>query len=397
MSRLYVAALLMMCVVLEQTEGFMLHRPAFQASRTGCKSGAARIAGRVGRVVDSAPAGAAVTWTSTNPLEEHRMIMETQSAAWRVVFTALAGAALLNLGTLDGLLVSTWGSVQHKGWLRHDLFEPWVAMWSFFFWIHGWLFLDVVATHDRAPARLKGLRRYRIQDQTHLLKLQQAGAKEPPAQSAPAAPTATTTAAVALPQPNRWYGGWFLEFSIYMLPLFALSKYTDIFAARRAALAFAAPTFLTFVGQIFGGLVLYDGFFFMSHLLMHRLPSSLYRIVHGKHHRNSEVRASDSVRLDVPEEVVNVLCSISALRLLQAHPLSRAVYNVVITFMLVELHSGWDLPWMPQNLYPRFFAGSRRHHAHHKSGNIYFQKFFQYLDNPYNWLRKRQAISNYSI
>jgi hypothetical protein len=44
---------------------------------------------------------------------------------------------------------------------------------------------------------------------------------------------------------------------------------------------------------------------------------------------------------------------------------------------------------MPQNLFPSFFAGSRRHHAHHKVGSVYFQKFFRYLDDPYNWLRKR--------
>ena len=52
------------------------------------------------------------------------------------------------------------------------------------------------------------------------------------------------------------------------------------------------------------------------------------------------------VRLTGVEETTDVVCSIMALRLLRAHPLSRCLYNIVITFLLVELH--WlvssDLP-----------------------------------------------------
>ena len=45
------------------------------------------------------------------------------------------------------------------------------------------------------------------------------------------------------------------------------------------------------------------------------------------------------------EEVVDVACSIAGLRIMGAHPASRCLYNVVITFLLVELHCGYDHPW----------------------------------------------------
>jgi hypothetical protein len=38
--------------------------------------------------------------------------------------------------------------------------------------------------------------------------------------------------------------------------------------------------------------------------------------------------------------VVDTACSIAAVNLTGAHPLSRAVYNVVIVYLLCEIHSG---------------------------------------------------------
>jgi sterol desaturase/sphingolipid hydroxylase (fatty acid hydroxylase superfamily) len=97
------------------------------------------------------------------------------------------------------------------------------------------------------------------------------------------------------------------------------------------------------------------------------------------------------VRLTVVEEVIDVMCSIAALRLLGAHPLSRCAYNVVITFLLVELHCGYDLPWQAQNVVPgAVVGGSRRHHLHHARGGAgHYQKFFTYLDDGAAFLARR--------
>ena len=138
----------------------------------------------------------------------------------------------------------------------------------------------------------------------------------------------------------------------------------------------------TVAREIVGGLFLYDFFFWFGHVALHKLaPRRLYGRLHGKHHVSRDVRASDTVRLTVFEETVDVMCSIAALRILRAHPLSRCLYNVVITGLLVELHCGYDMPWSPQNVVPgNVVAGSRRHHMHHAASRVYFQKFFTWMD-----------------
>ena len=43
-----------------------------------------------------------------------------------------------------------------------------------------------------------------------------------------------------------------------------------------------------------GGLFLYDALFFVGHFALHRVPG-LFAPLHGKHHKNFDVRASDTV------------------------------------------------------------------------------------------------------
>jgi hypothetical protein len=86
------------------------------------------------------------------------------------------------------------------------------------------------------------------------------------------------------------------------------------------------------------------------------------------------------------------------------------LYNFVITGLLTELHCGYitiiyyikyiliiklllffryDLPLSPQNVIPfDIVAGSRKHHIHHRNGNVYFQKFFCYFDNLFGFIEK---------
>jgi hypothetical protein len=65
----------------------------------------------------------------------------------------------------------------------------------------------------------------------------------------------------------------------------------------------------------------------------------------------------------------------------QAHYLTRAIFDVIIVYLLVELHSGIDAPWMIANVIPwRIWGGSREHFHHHVDGSCSFQKFFTYAD-----------------
>ena len=120
----------------------------------------------------------------------------------------------------------------------------------------------------------------------------------------------------------------------------------------------------------------------------HRVPW-LYKLAHKKHHSTLNVRAIDTVRLTPGEEVLDVACSIAALNLLGAHPMSRCVYDVCIVYLLTELHSGYRAPWMLQDVVPGgLWAGSRRHDEHHRVGTVYYQKFFCWIDNTLGYVRK---------
>lgn len=63
------------------------------------------------------------------------------------------------------------------------------------------------------------------------------------------------------------------------------------------------------------------------------------------------------------------------------HKLSKLLHNVVVTYLLVEAHCGFDLPFMSHRLFPAVFGGSVRHQIHHQVGKVYFHQFFRYLDD----------------
>ena len=131
-------------------------------------------------------------------------------------------------------------------------------------------------------------------------------------------------------------------------------------------------------------LLIYDGLFFAGHNLLHRIPA-LYHKVHRKHHRMRAVRAGDSIRHTFLDGWWDVVCAVAALMILKANALSRAVFNVIAIFFIVEAHSGMDFPFSASNIIPGgLLAGPRAHDLHHQLGDRNFQKFFTYLDRLFS-------------
>lgn len=196
-----------------------------------------------------------------------------------------------------------------------------------------------------------------------------------------------------MPTPEKWHSSaWLFEVPLYVIPLFIW----DIMIPRRAAriATFGPPTFLGITKDVIGGLLLYDFVFFFAHLTMHKVPL-FYKWFHKKHHTAKEVRACDQVRLSGVEEFIDVGISIWALRALGAHPVSRTIYNLIITFLLTELHCGYDFPWSLQNIVPfGLVNGSRGHHYHHRAGKHYYQKFFCTLDRVFGFVDKNNKDRN---
>lgn len=268
---------------------------------------------------------------------------------------------------------------------RSDSYEWCLAVVVFITWIHGFWFADRAVRKASEQGRVHPWRKYRLQDRFEADKQRRKLlARGLVSTDVDAEPTTLIT------KQSEWHWkAWIFELWVYILPLLTWDL-TSPRRHRRLA-AFGPPTTLQILGGITFGLLFYDFLFFCGHILMHRIPL-LYRTVHAKHHEVSEVRASDIVRLSFVEEVTEVGYSIIALNLLGVHPFARGIYNCIITFLLTELHSGFDFPWSPQNVVPFGLAtGSRRHHYHHRHGRHYYQKFFYTFDRLFGFFQKNDG------
>eukprot|EP00038_Savillea_parva_P018475 m.23877 g.23877 ORF g.23877 m.23877 type:complete len:323 (-) comp4111_c0_seq1:133-1101(-) len=257
-----------------------------------------------------------------------------------------------NKSYVDATLAVWWSWLREQPLFRHDSFEPMLATLSFF------PPLIFFYTLDMHSATKKGawLKRYHVRNSDDMTAWRVLSWRE----------------VIADPTQSR-----VPVLLGYILPLVVFDA---LYPRRR--LPNEAPGIVRLVGENILMLVVYDALFWMVHRTLHSVPL-LYRNVHKKHHTNTQAtRANDAVRLTFSEEVLDVGCSIVAVNVTRAHPMSRALYDIVIVYLLVELHCGFDFPWMPHNLAPRgWMGGPRRHDAHHADGRHYFQKFFCYIDD----------------
>ena len=290
------------------------------------------------------------------------------TTASRLCACALLACWAVHADAVDAAVANLWTYLLGCWWFRHDSLEPAVSTLTFFFAIPFFAFMDLAAAsvlgaEKRRPRLAAAVRRCRTQPEH-------------------ARDTSAWT-------PDESLG--IQELLVYVVPIFTLDY---LFPRREARLAEAAvPTAGLVAAEIVAGLFTYDLLFTAVHYASHHVPG-LYSAVHAKHHREPVVRARDTVRLSAVEETLDVLCSVAALNMLGAHPLSRMLYDIVIVFLLCELHSGWDLPWQLQNLVPfGVCGGSVRHTLHHTDGSSYYQKFFTYIDNVHLAVTRSDAAA----
>lgn len=148
-----------------------------------------------------------------------------------------------------------------------------------------------------------------------------------------------------------------------------------------------APNVGCMLVQIIAAIFVYDVLFSVLHFLLHRI-SWLYRSVHRVHHSHSHGLTPDyTAHLHAIENIALVLTANISLKLVQAHPLTRAVYVPCLLFMLIDNHSGYDFPWNYDKWIPgHLLGGSRMHYLHHVTGRAHYQPFFHYLDSLYRRL-----------
>jgi len=316
-----------------------------------------------------------------------------EAMAWRAAAAVSLSALYAARGRTDALIVRAWawlqtGTSSLPRAFRHDHWEWGLATAAFFVFIHAYLLADrAVAAADR-KGRVHPWKKYRLQDQNELVKRRRRTGHGGDGEVV----VFDDAAFEGMPpvQQAKWHWKmWIFELPLYVLPLYIW----DITIPRRAAkiASWSAPTTLKICSDVTCGLLLYDLGFFVCHYIFHRVPI-FYRLFHKKHHTSTEVRAADQVRLSGVEEVVDVGISILALNYMGAHPMSRSLYNMVIVWMLCELHCGFVFPWSPQEVVPFGISnGSRGHHAHHRYNRYHYQKFFCTVDRLFGFVHRRRA------
>eukprot|EP01024_Parvocaulis_polyphysoides_P006569 TRINITY_DN11787_c0_g1_i1.p1 TRINITY_DN11787_c0_g1~~TRINITY_DN11787_c0_g1_i1.p1 ORF type:complete len:301 (-),score=0.16 TRINITY_DN11787_c0_g1_i1:205-1059(-) len=242
-----------------------------------------------------------------------------------------------NYAVVNNCIQQIYDVLRNNIVFKHDSFEPGLSSASFTVWINVWYIVD---------AHFHSQRKWRLQKSDSL-------------------------------EAYSYVGGMFREmtFTSYLLPLMAF----DYIYPRRN-LPVLAPTAFQLVFDVLACLFVYDFLFFWVHILYHKVPF-FYKYFHAKHHVNLLQRSIETVRLAIPEIVLNVTCSIIAVNVTGAHPLSRAIYNAYLVYYLTELHSGYDMPWMLANVVPfGLWGGAKYHDVHHRVPTVYYQKVFTYLD-----------------
>ena len=140
------------------------------------------------------------------------------------------------------------------------------------------------------------------------------------------------------------------------------------------------PNFLTLCVHVAGSVVVFDALFFLLHFTLHK-NAFLYRHVHALHHQHGAMHAHVTNQLTVFERGAIVVAANYSLKLFGAHPLTRLAFVIVFLWLLVDNHTGYDLPWSPHRLAPAgLMGGPAKHHAHHISGARHYQPFLNYLD-----------------
>jgi len=262
---------------------------------------------------------------------------ETVFAA-RILVCILFIALMWWRAAVDGFLQDLWENDLRSHWfVVHDSAEPLVSTYSFALYYAAFVAVDTSGVldhyrlHKRAPDTLEN-------------------------------------------KHNKFHQ-FFYSPSFYLFPILIFDA-----CFPRKVVSQDPPTILSLIGEVVGQLFFYDIYFFCIHMTLHKVPS-LYRSVHNMHHTNQDLYASDTFRFTMIDFWLNVIPSILSVNTLNNHTLTRILYDVVITLLLVVNHSGYDFLFSLDNiLSPHLVSGPRTHSLHHRKHTGFYAQFFPVLD-----------------
>ncbi|TKA33372.1 hypothetical protein B0A50_00925 [Salinomyces thailandicus] len=150
----------------------------------------------------------------------------------------------------------------------------------------------------------------------------------------------------------------------------------------RRALPAAAPSSRRLALELITSLVLYDALFFAFHLSMHIMPG--LKSWHKPHHKHGEMHPQITNQLHVFERLGLVLLANFSLNIIGSHVLTRTLFVPIFVWLLVEIHSGLDLPLAYDKLLPTGWGGgAKKHAAHHREGETGMEPYFNWCDGAW--------------
>jgi methylsterol monooxygenase len=246
-------------------------------------------------------------------------------------------SVLLIASMLDEVLHSFWGHICDSELLHWNMLEAYVAGFSFALWILFYRFLD----------RFSFLNKYKFSS--------------------------------AIVEFSSFDSSSWLPLLLYLASIHIY----HIFITK-PPVQIESPTSLRLLIEVLTGIVLYDFIFFWIHYAMHYFPSSNRYHHHHIHHRHTNLCASIVQQHSFVDATLQVLVNIVVQNISifysSKHLLSRLLHNVLITYLLTEIHAGYDAPWCLHRLLPGVVGGAAAHEIHHKFGSSNYQQFFVYLD-----------------
>ena len=142
-------------------------------------------------------------------------------------------------------------------------------------------------------------------------------------------------------------------------------------------------------------LFIYDTLFFFIHLAFHRIEF-LARI-HRPHHTHADIHLQVMNRLSITERLSLILLANISLNIIGSHAQTRAALVPFFVGLLVDFHSGLDLPWGCDKILPfDMEAASRVHAIRHCMDKGDFQPFFSWWDAGLEWIEPKAGAKSKS-
>ncbi|XP_029916129.1 cholesterol 25-hydroxylase-like protein [Myripristis murdjan] len=180
----------------------------------------------------------------------------------------------------------------------------------------------------------------------------------------------------AQPPLRRWWDCfWRVLFNYLTTVLPASALFQNL---RSPTLPVLAPSCWQLFVEVLACFLLFDLLFFIWHLSMHRFPW-LYRNIHHVHHQNHMTFALAAQDASSTELLSLLLLALSSAWVVGCHPMSEVLFHLLNSWLAVEDHCGYDLPWALHRLLP-CVGGAPHHHIHHSLQRGNYAPYFTHWD-----------------